>query len=416
MHARRSLCLLSTALSLLCSSSAAALPIHFDCFFPDVRGDCRELESAFIHAASVVERTGRDEVVVVVTVRGAAVDAGVRYSVSVRGAVRGEGVSVDIADRVPNAIPDDALLVRLVNLLERGIVPALELETSGSTDAGVLTLRLADPSRVGLAQARADTSTTGFYVRPTVTADWSIGTTEQLFVFGGGRANYSTPQWRLSSDVFAGYNRVDDRDLDSEPFVATFLGHESQIIHSLGAGFSVRGSLLQAHDSNDNQRFTTRPFVGVEWIRASFLDSDTSNFGVRYQLGGEHVELLKENARGRLVEDFLLHDASAFVSWHFDRVDVEVAGSFRSILDDLQYSRVSGDGSVVFRLTDELNVNLVASDSYRNQLINAPAEESLDPLEQIFGGNFGALATSASVGIAYTFGNALIDRQDRRWR
>ena len=128
------------------------------------------------------------------------------------------------------------------------------------------------------------------------------------------------------------------------------------------------------------------------------------------------MELLQKNARGRLVEDFLLHDASAFVSWHFDRVDVEVSTSFRSILDDLSYSRLSADGSVVFRITDELNVNIVGSAAYRNQLINAPAEASDDTLEQIFGGNFGALATTASVGIAYTFGNALIDRQDRRWR
>ncbi len=416
MFVRRCWAIITVVVVALWAAPSLALPVHFDCFFPDVRGDCREVESAFVHAASVVERVGRDDAAVVVTVRGAVVDAGVRYTVSVRGVVRGDGVSVDVADRVPNAIPDDALLVRLVNLLEKAIAPALELQTSGSTAGGVLTLSLADPMKVGLAQARADTSTTGWYVRPNLSADWVIGTTEQVFLFGGGRVNHSSPDWRLVSDVFAGYNRIDDRDLDTEPFIATFIGHESQLIHSLGAGFSTRATLLQAHDSNDNQRFTSRPFVGLEWIRRSFLESDTSNFGVRYQLGGEHVELLKENARGRLVESFLLHDASAFVSWHFDRVDVEVTTSFRSILNDLAYSRLSADGSVVFRITDELNVNIVGSAAYRNQLINAPAVASDDPLEQIFGGNFGALATSTSVGIAYTFGNALIDRQDRRWR
>lgn len=395
---------------------ASALPIHFDCFFPEVQGECRELETAFVSAVGVVERTDRESAAVVVTIRGAAVDAGVRYAVSVRGAVRGDDVSVDIADRIPNAIPADAVLVRLVNLLERAIAPALELETSGSTEGGVLTLKLADPLAIGLAQARADTATTGWYVRPGVNGTWSIGNTEQLFIFLGGRLNYSNPHWRLSTDLFGGYTRISDLDVGSTPFEATFLGHDSQVVHSLGAGFSLRTALLQAHDSADNQVLTNRGFVGVEWIRSSFLQSDSSNFGVRYQLGGEHVNLITKNARGRLAEDFLLHDASAFVSWHFDRVDLELSGAFRSILDDLTYSTVSGTGNVVFRLTDELNINLFGSAAYRNQLINAPAEKSDDTLEQIFGGNFGALATVASVGITWTFGNALIDRQDRRWQ
>jgi hypothetical protein len=154
----------------------------------------------------------------------------------------------------------------------------------------------------------------------------------------------------------------------------------------------------------------------MEWIKSSFLDSDTSNFGLRYQLGGEHVVFIKENIRGRGQESFLLHDASAFISWHFDRFDLETSASFRSILDDVRFSRLSADGVFIWRVTDELNVSLVGSAAYRNALINAPAEASDDPLEQIFGGNFGALATSVNVGIAYTFGNALLDRQDRRWR
>jgi len=405
------------ALTTALSPAARALPVHFDCFFPDVRGDCRELETALISTMAVLERGDREGATIVIAVRGVAVDAGVRYDVSVQGRVNGSDVAVAVSDRVPDALPDDAALVRQLNLLQRAVSPALALETSARTEGGAVTLRLRDPLAAPLAQARPDAaSSTGWYVRPNVSLDWSVATTEQLFVFGGGRVNYSDETWRLVSDVFAGYRRVDDKDLGSPPFEARFLGHESQLVHSLGAGFSVRATLLQAHDSNDNQLFTSRPFVGLEWIRMPFLASDTSNFGVRYQLGGEHVLLLEENLNGRLQESFLLHDASAFVSWHFDRVDVELEGAFRSILDDIAFSRLSAEGSVVWRITDELNVALTGSAAYRNKLINAPAELSDDPLEQIFGGNFGALATNVSVSVAYTFGNALLDRQDRRWR
>lgn len=399
----------------LTSTPAWSLPVHFDCFFPEVPGDCRELETGFFSSVGFLERSPREVADIVVVVRGVPVDGGARYGFSVK--VAGdEGASVTTYDRIPTAIPDDARLVRLTGGLQRAIAPALSLEASSTTSGGVLQLRLKNPRTSTVANARPDERSQRWYLRPNASVDWSVNTTERLFLFAGGRANYSDPTWRYTLDTFAGYTSVDDKDLASEPFIATFLGFESRVVHSLGSGFSVAGSALVAHDTNDNQLVTARPFVGVEWIRSPFLDADTSNFGLRYQLGGEHVVFIEENIRNRQQESFLLHDASAFISWHFDRIDLETSASFRSILDDVRFSRLSATGSFIWRVTDELNVSLVGSAAYRNALINAPAQTSDDPLEQIFGGNFGALATTVNLGVAWTFGNALLDRQDRRWR
>jgi hypothetical protein len=405
---------LALALALL-SLPASALPIHFDCYLPGVRGNCRDLESALVSSVGFLERGPREDAELIVTVRGAPVDAGVRYAIELKG-VGPEEPAFTIYDRVPSSIPGDALLVRLVGDMQRGLAPFLELDKSAQSSGGAVELRLRDPDAAQIAQARPDESGTRWYVRPNASVNWAVAATERLNLFAGGRLNYSDPWWRLTLDLFSGYNSVDDKDLDSEPFIATFGGFVLGGVHTLDGGFSTRAQLLVAHDTNDNQRYTVRPLFGFEWVSRPFLESDTSNFGVRYQVGGEHVEFIQKNIRGRGVEDFLLHDATAFVSWHFDRVDLEVRGSFRSILDDIEFSRVSGSGSFTWRVTDELNLALNANAEYRNKLINAPAEESEDPLEQIFGGNFGAVSTSVNLSVAYTFGNALLDRQDRRWR
>jgi hypothetical protein len=403
------------ALVALTSPGARALAVHFDCFFPAVPGDCREVETGFFSSMDFLQRSTREEADVVLVLRGVAVDGGARYSVIVQGQ-KDDGVTVSLHDRIPSAIPDDARLVRLVNALQRGITPALGLAATGTTRDGAVQLRVLSPRAQTIATARPDSSSTGWYARPTVSAKWAVDTTERLNLFGGGRLNHSDPVWRFSLDTFAGYNRVVQPEVAAEPFVATFLGYDGGIVHSLGAGFSLRFSMLMAHDTNDNQLWTTRSFVGAEWIRTPFLDADTSNFGLRYQLGGESVTFMRENIRGRMQESFLLHDATAFVSWHFDRVDLEASASFRSILDDLRFSRLSSGVACVWRITDELNVSLIGQAAYRNALINAPKAGASDPLERIFGGNFGALATSVDLQLAYTFGNALLDRQDRRWR
>jgi hypothetical protein len=401
--------------ALLVTSPAVALPLHFDCFLPDVPGDCRELETSLVSSVQFLERSPRESARIVMTVRGVGVDSGTRYVVSVTGP-DAESASATVYDRVPLALPDDALLVRLTGLMQKALAPALGLSVSAGTVDGVLGLQLVNPAAVTLATARPDVSSLRWYLRPNVSFDQAIDTTERLKLFAGGRANYSDPTWRFTLDTFAGYTAVTDPELDAEPFSATFLGFVAAGVHSLGEGFSVQTTTLVAHDTNDNQLITTRPFVGLEWIRSPFLDANTSNFGLRYQLGGEHVVFLKENLRGRLQESFLLHDASAFISWHFDRVDIEGNVAFRSILDDLRFSRLTASGAFIWRATDELNVSLTGLAQYRNALINAPAEASDDPLEQIFGGNFGAVATAVNISLAYTFGNALLDRQDRRWR
>jgi hypothetical protein len=401
--------------ALLGSSSSMALPLHFDCFLLNVPGDCRELETALVSSIEFLERSPREDATIVVTVRGVNVDGGTRYVVTVTGP-HPESASVTVYDRIPSALPPHALLVRLVGLMQKALAPALAVTHSAGTVDGILTLPLSNPAMANLATARPDASSLRWYLRPNASFDWAIDTTERLDLFAGGRANYSDPSWRFSLDTFAGYTSVRDPELLAEPFTAVFLGGVFIGVHSLGRGFSLKTSMLVAHDTNDNQLITTRPFVGLEWIRSPFLEANTSNFGVRYQFGGEHVLFLKENIRGRMQESFLLHDGSAFVSWHFDRVDLEASVAFRSILDDPRFSRVSSRGACIWRVTDELNIALRGTAEYRNALINAPAETSNDPLEQIFGGNFGAIATTVNLSVAYTFGNALLDRQDRRWR
>ena len=296
--------------ALLVTSPAVALPLHFDCFLPDVPGDCRELETSLVSSVQFLERSPRESARIVMTVRAVGVDSGTRYVVSVTGP-DAESASATVYDRVPLALPDDALLVRLTGLMQRALAPALGLSASAGTVDGVLALELVNPGATQLATARPDVSSLRWYARPNVSFDWAIDTTERLNVFAGGRANYSDPGWRFTFDTFAGYTAVTDPELDAEPFSATFLGFVAAGVHSLGEGFSVQTSTLVAHDTNDNQLITTRPFVGLEWIRSPFLDANTSNFGLRYQLGGEHVVFLKENLRGRLQESFLLHDASA---------------------------------------------------------------------------------------------------------
>ena len=392
------------------ASSAQAVNLRFDCFLQNTNVSCNDIQSALLGSVAFLKS---DEGGIAITIRSSPIDAGTRYDLHFKG--QQNQPEFTLQDRIPNGLDSNATLLRIVGDLHRGLAPYLSLKKveSGGNN---LVLDVVDPESQNLSEAREDKGASPFYFRPSVSLRFSKDSFEQLQVRSFATLNYSTPKWRLRNVGFGGYERItDEADGEVSVFEQTFLGGFGGAIYSLHEGLSIAARYLVAHDSADNQLYTIRPAFGVEWVLHPFLENNSSNFGVQYRIGGEHVVFIEKNIRDNDLENFLFHQAKAFASWHWSRIDLELAGEFRSILDDLDFSSVGTNGSLAYRITDDLRVSLDGRASYRNNLINAPKDESDDALEQIFGGNFSDVTYRVDLSLSYTFGNALLDRQDRRW-
>ncbi|MCP4501066.1 MAG: hypothetical protein GY822_13990 [Deltaproteobacteria bacterium] len=418
---------------LLTSFSAAAMPVAWDCYLPQGPVDCQALLNAYFQGG--LFKHDEEHPKFRIKVRAQRVQTSVKVVLEYSGSEK-ESTHFKMREWMPASLEKDASLMRITGALQRGSAPFLDAEGPGKAQESGLTLELHDASLAKGVEQKADESK--WFIEPRL---WGNMNSEGLFRLGGGASlalNWSMPTWRirsnsgvfyrlLSTEIDAGqviFERLgleppwsDDDDEVEEQYEALSAWNVSTFSYDLYKGLSVGSKLLLARDPNDNQSFVLRPQVGVEWLWRPFLQSDGTNFGVRYQVGGEFVVFERENIRHRDHEVYGLHSLEAFASLHLGRVDASFGAGGKSIVDDLEYSSIFGNLNVTWRITDALYFTGSTRGAFRNALINEPLEASDNSLEYFAGGgNYGDITYRIYFTLSYTFGNALLRSQDQRWR
>ncbi len=402
----------------------AALDVAWDCYLPNAQVSCDKLAQAFFSngafaraagdAADPANPAGPDTSIHVRAIDGA---DGTTYTLDVHGK---DGSTFSFTDRVPRTFSNDAVLVRLVGDLQKSTAHLFTIDEPGTSSDGVLHLQLRDPD-AGPRQARKDDEQTGWYVAPSISAHANDFGVTQLSVYGGLEANWSHPAWRLHGYGWGNYRYVhldDGTDDPDDTYQNLSVGTDWTVVRTLVGGFSLGANAYVMHEPSNNYQLRGGTLIGAEWMYAPFLKTDEANFGVRYEIGADHQDYLYETVRSKWSENFMRHRARVFGAWHFARVDVNGGLTAQSLLTDLNYSSISGNGGLTWRVLDDLSLSVSGEVSYRNGMVNEPKDlTQLPPLAAFYGGSsYGDVTYWASLSLEYVFGNSLLLRQDQRWR
>ena len=416
------LALVSTAL--VATPARAALDVAWDCYLPNGQVSCDKLAQAFFSnsafaraagdATDPANPAGPDTSIHVRAIDNA---DGTAYSLEVHGK---DGSGFSFTDRIPRTFSADAVLLRLVGDLQKSTAHLFAVDEPGQSSDGVLHLQLRDPD-AGPRQARQDDAQTGWYLAPSLSANANAYGVTQLSVNAGLEANWSHPAWRLHGYGWGNYRYVhldDGTDDPDDTYQNLNAGTDWTVVRTLIGGFSLGANAYVMHEPSGNYLLRGGTLIGAEWMYAPFLKTDEANFGVRYEIGADHQDYVYETVRSKWTENFMRHRARVFGAWHFSRVDVNGGVTAASVLNDLNYSSISGNGAVTWRILDDLSLSLSGEASYRNGLVNEPKDLSqLPPLAAFYGGSsYGDVTYWAWVSLEYVFGNSLILRQDQRWR
>lgn len=408
----------------LAAPANAALDVAWDCYVPNGRVSCDRLAQAFFSngafarsAADATDPTNPNSPDTSVHVRAIDNADGTAFRIDVHGK---DGSTFTLEDRVPRGFSTDATLLRLVGDLHKATAHLFTLDEPGSSDGDALVLRLRDPD-AGPRQARKDDEQTGWYVAPSLNLNANASGVTQLSAYGGVEVNWSNPAWRLHGYGWTHYRFVhlDDGTDDPEDTYQNFnLGTDATVVRTLVGGFSLGANAYVMREPQSNYLLRGGTSIGAEWMLAPFLKTDEANVGVRYEIGAEHHDYVYETTLLLRSLDYLRHRAHVFGAWHFSRVDVNGGLTAQSVVDDLNYSSISANGGLTWRILDDLSLSLQGEVSYRNGLLNEPKDLSqLPPLEAFYGGgSYGDVTYWTWVGLEYVFGNSLLLRQDQRWR
>jgi hypothetical protein len=132
--------LLPLSLLLLAVPARAALDVAWDCYLPKGPADCRALETAFFSNPAYV-RAG-DDPDAWITLRAAQMADGTALDVNVRDK---DGGVFSYTDRIPRGFSSDAVLLRIVGVLQKSTAHLFVVDEPGVMQDGVLSLRLRDP-------------------------------------------------------------------------------------------------------------------------------------------------------------------------------------------------------------------------------------------------------------------------------
>ena len=419
------LSLLAVTAGLAVSAPArAALDVAWDCYLPNAQLSCDALAQTFFSngafarsagdAADPAFPNGPDT-----SVHVRAIDSadGTTYRIDVHGK---DGSAFTLEDRGPQGFSQDAVLLRVVGDLQKSTAHLFVLDEPGTSDDGVLHLQLRDPD-AGPRQARKDDQQTGWYLAPSISADANNTGVTQLSVRAGLEVNWSHPAWRLHGWGWGNYRYVhldDGTDDPKDTYQNLDGGTDWTVVRTLSGGFSLGANVYVMHEPQENYQLRGGSLVGAECMYAPFLKTDEANFGVRYEIGADHQDYLYQTKRRRFTDDYMRHRARVFGAWHFSRVDLNGGLTAASKLNDLNYSSISANGGVTWRILDDLSLELSGEVSYRNGLLNEPNDLSqLPPLAAFYGGSsYGDFTYWSWVSLRYVFGNSLALRQDQRWR
>lgn len=400
-------------------ASDGILRVKWDCYLPSSGIDCSELQRSYLSGLIGVE----------------VVDDEKRASVvlQIRSIRRGDGVSeyqaffLGIAPQpvlkatktiAPNMSTAEAFRL-FVAFLHQNTAPFLAIAAPAENANGTTFMVFKPLGGGGSAPGRDDDKSTRWYNSASLSGSVSSGDTSVTSANVSDTASWSDPTWQLQAKMSFNYQRIAIEIPNSAPVIADTMSFNGDTItsYTFAGHWSVAALLSIKRSPSANQRLTETGYAALEWNLVPFLKTNESTVIVRYGLGIENQNYISENLNGNMQETFLAHMLEVYVNWHFDRIDLSTGIYGSSIADQIRYSQMGCNVSATYRLTNDLSLTGSFNVNFRNEAIYQPANRSGNPLEQFLsGGNYSKISTSSSLTLSYTFGNSLLNSQDRRWK
>jgi hypothetical protein len=413
-----SLCLGATT-----AQADAPLRVRWDCYLEDAAVDCNALANAYAEATPGVVLDA-DDAELEVHVRSTEVAPRRRYVVEVRSsrtteepATRAVTDRLRLARDVASTRGEDQTLLDVLALLQRATLPFLEVGAPGRVEDGVLTLRAGAPSASSSAPA-SEPST--WFFRPTLSGQ-IVSAGVRVYGLGGGlELSRSTPRHRVRVVGDASYRYVDFTLPSGESLRGGLVRAGGSVVgaRSLGRGVSVAVLGNAQRQPQNNLELRADLGLGLEWLRAPFLATDGTNFGVRYRVRATHDRYVVETTQGHATQTYPHHTLGVVGLAHYDAIDLSLDLALGAPLLEPSLWDVRGNASVTFRVAGALEIGVGATFVIRGGAIHEPGDRSaLDPVATLLAGSdFGRLTVEAELSLAYTFGNGALRTEDRRWR
>jgi hypothetical protein len=188
------------------------------------------------------------------------------------------------------------------------------------------------------------------------------------------------------------------------------------------------GLLLSAErNPQANYRVRGNASLGVEFNLVPRQTTKQKNLGFRCAVGPEYQRYDARNIEDLQHQTVVRSFCDAFVSWHFQPVDVSANLGGNAIVGDFDYRSITLDLSAAWRVTDNVTIAPWFIIQQVKKAINEaqPASDPYtDPRQEIEAsmraavqrGFTSPLSIRSGISIRYVFGNGSLDAEDQRWK
>jgi len=214
-------------------------------------------------------------------------------------------------------------------------------------------------------------------------------------------------------------------NLHHDPFAALAQGADA---HHPGQDHVDPLGLLAAAEKNPqgNYRYRGNASIGVEFDLVPKQTVDQRNIGFRCALGPEAQRYDALNIVGKSQAVVGRQFCDAFVSWHFQPIDVSATLS-ETTLQDVSYRAVSASGSITWRITDNLlvspwinlqQINKALDEAAPVTTVYANPQQELEAslLATVQSGYTAPFGVQSGLTLRYVFGNGSLATEDQRWK
>ncbi len=398
----------------LTSEARADYVVRFDCYLAHSDLSCADVRSALGGAIPGARLVPRGDSALSIELRDLEAGQGRRYYARFTGRPIGsdEELSFRISREVPHASGHDRALPLVVALVQRGVVPFLQVDQPGEVEDGQLTLA----GRPG--EVEDDSQPSRWYFRPTLSGGYFGGNlTSVSAVFGLG-INYSDPEWRWRLEGEGRYRYL-DIDLPGASLRGDYVQvrGETVVARSLVDGLSLAIPLEALREPQNNLDLRARAGLGLEWVLSPFLAANETNLGGRIVGSGVYDAYATPNLESNLERGYFESRLELFGRVHTEPVDFELSGGLALLPEAPELWSTWGSLETTIRVADGFSIGVAAAVLYRAGAIHAPlAPDQLNPIAATTGSSFGELTLTTELSLSWTVGNSLLRSQDQRWQ
>ena len=224
--------------------------------------------------------------------------------------------------------------------------------------------------------------------------------------------------------LYGGYSNETYPELADGTVEEPYSNTEIAVTNTLGMNLTekLNAALIMIGHSTPNGEnldfeFSIGP--GIQWNLVPIQGTNQGNVGFAVRFFYRYQDYHKPNVNDDLKDSFVMNRSSFFVSWHFQRVDVQQNFSMDLNLNDTKFFELSSNTSFEFRLNKKGNILFSprANIGYRPNILKEPKERADEVLQQLAtSGSFSKWDITTGASIRVFLGNTAKNAQDNRWK